>query len=342
MAQITHVDIGDLMTPQATFTVSGTPTDPTNLTVRQQDSAGTETILLNNVLTSTLNAGTSPVAKTGTGVYKLNPGVSATSSGYWFFRFEGTGAATAAEEFEYVADPSEFTSNGGLSTRALVTLAETKAWLKQLSIDTSDDMDLVRTINAVSERLHQEAEREFKVVGSNPQTRLFDIDATPSSTASYIDGDFRGFIGPLSRSLPIGDLASATTVTIVDRDWSTVLSTPAASLYALKPLVRQAWEPATEIEFNQSAYPLSTGMRVSILGSWGFPSVPEDIRQACLDSVAWIHDRDVTHWRQDLAPVPSAPEAGTTLMMFGGSQRILSLPPSALATAWSYRFPTVS
>jgi hypothetical protein len=55
VANIVHYDVGDLWVPQATFTVSGTPTDPTTLTVRQQDPAGVETMLLR--MRSTLLAG---------------------------------------------------------------------------------------------------------------------------------------------------------------------------------------------------------------------------------------------------------------------------------------------
>lgn len=89
MARIEHKDILDRWTPQATFTVGGANTDPTNLTVRQRDPAGTETVLLNNVLVSTLTGVSAPVAKTATGVFRLNPGVSLTSSGHWFVKFEG-------------------------------------------------------------------------------------------------------------------------------------------------------------------------------------------------------------------------------------------------------------
>ena len=131
MAQISHIDIGDLIVAQATFkNAAGADTDPTNLTVRQQDPAGAETVLLNNVATSGLNAGTSPVAKTATGVYKLNPGVEATMPGQYVFNFKGTGAVAAAAEFLYIADPSEFVTDSGISSRALVTLAEARDWLQ--------------------------------------------------------------------------------------------------------------------------------------------------------------------------------------------------------------------
>src|SRR5262245_13293266 len=335
MAKITHYDVGDLWTPQATFTLNASPADPTNLTVRQQTPGGVESILLNNVAVSTLTGSSSPVAKSSTGVFILNPGVSLNASGYWYVRFEGTGAITAAEEHEAIVDPSEFTSDGGLSTRALLTLAETKDWLQMNEIATGEDLDLVRVINAVSQRLHNEAEREFKVVGTNPQTRQIAIEQLAKREPIYVDGDFRGYADRAARTVAIGDLASAAQVQIIDTDWTTVLQTVASGKYALKPLNRQPWEPATLIEFAPDVIGLMLGYRVSITGNFGFPAVPEDLRQAALDSVAAFYDRDSIHWRQDLTPLPGSAEAGTTIL-FGASQRLLSLPPSAIATAWSY------
>src|SRR5205814_10689902 len=99
MAQkIVHYPVGNLWQPQATFTVGGTNTDPTNLTVRQQDAAGVETVLLNNVLVSTLTGSSTPVAKTAPGIFKLNPGITLSAAGYWFVKFEGTGAALATKQ----------------------------------------------------------------------------------------------------------------------------------------------------------------------------------------------------------------------------------------------------
>jgi hypothetical protein len=48
MAKITHYDQGDVWMPQATFTVNGTPTDPTTLIVKIKDPAGTITTITEN------------------------------------------------------------------------------------------------------------------------------------------------------------------------------------------------------------------------------------------------------------------------------------------------------
>jgi hypothetical protein len=264
------------------------------------------------------------VAKVSTGVFKINPGITFDASGYWFVRFEGTGAATAAEDHEAIVDPSHFASDGGLSTRALVSLAETKDWLEHMQIDTSNDLDLVRTINAVSQRLHQEADREFKAITTTSSARTFSAVNGLAATGT----------------IDVGDMAAnPSQVRVLADDWTTVVETLSSGDWLNLPEIRQAWQPIRRIQINyRLANPLRWGYRVEVTSTWGFPAVPEDVKQAALDSIAAVYDRDVTHWRQDLAPAQSTPEGGTTIVI-GGSQRILSLPPAALATAWSYRDP---
>lgn len=334
--KLQHNDIGDVWTPQATFTVGGTPTDPTNLTVRQQDPAGVETVLANTVTVSGLNAGSTPVAKVSTGVFKLNPGISLNASGYWFVRFEGTGAAVAAEEFQTVVDPSEFTLDSGVTSRALVGLAETKDWLQVQNIDTGNDLDLVRVINDISDTFTQEAEREFKPYATNPATRTFAAPRGGRRDPWYIDGQYMGDRATWRRTIRVGDLTSFTQVQIIDTDWTTVLETVALSKITALPMVRQPWEPIRALQLNTSVTQLSEDMRIAVLGTWGFPSVPGTVRQAVLDSVAAAMDRDVEHYRQDLT-TPAQGEGGNVVIVGNQTGRLLALPPSAAATAWRFR-----
>ena len=324
MAKILHKDVGDLWSePTATFKIGSTSTDPTNLTVRLQDSAGTESVLLNNVLVSTLNASSTPVAKTATGVFQLNPGVSLTSSGYWMVRFEGTGAVTAAEEHEVIVDPSEFTSNAGLSNRALVGLRETKDWLQQQQIDTGEDLELVEVINAVSDRFHEEAEREFRVDAS-----------TASATRTFFADDLAIKCGIIE----VGDLAALGTtpaVRILADDWTTVIATVSNSSLILHPEVRPSWAPARRMILNKSVLKPNAGYRIEVTGTWGFPAVPPTVKQAVKDSIAAIMDRDTEHWRQDVAPQQAG--EGTNVIVFGGRPLVISLPPAALAVAQRFQ-----
>lgn len=322
MAKITHYDQGDLWTPQATFTVGGGATDPTTLIVRVKDPGGTNTVVTENTPAS-LTPSSTPIARVSAGIYK-HAGIVLNDAGYWFVRFEGSGAAAATEESQAIVDPSEFYESAQLGTRALVGLAETKDWLQQQNITTENDLELARVINDISDRFHYEAGREFKAVGTNPQARLLEVEP----------------IGWRYGIVRVGDLAAVTTVEVLDTDWSTVVATVASTEYALWPLNREAWEPIRRIQFNGTlaTTQLRGGYRLRVTGTWGFPAVPGNVRQAVLDAVAATMDRDVEHYRQDLSTPPSS-DGGTIVMVGGGRQRFVSLPPTSLAVAWSYRDP---
>ena len=332
MAAINHYDVGDTWTPQSTFKVGVTPTDPTTITFKIRDPAGTITTI-----------GPVSGATGGSGIVRVSAGIfntviPVTATGYWYASFLGTGTAAASEDHEMRADPSGFTSNWGLDTRALVGLGETKDWLQSQNIDTGEDLDLVRVINDISNRFHLEAEREFKVSGTNPQTRTFVVEPMGRRQPWYIDGVYQGDMNRAHRTVKVGDLAAFTAVSIIDDDWTTVLESPAIGLVTGHPLVRQAWEPIRELELQSSVTSLGYGMRLSVTGTWGFPAVPGDVRQAVLDGVAAVMDRDVEHYRQDLGFAQTQQgQGGTVVMMTGGAQRMLSLPPGVLAGAWRYR-----
>jgi hypothetical protein len=312
MANIEHHDQGDVWTPQATFKVGTTPTDPSQVTFKYRQPNGTIT----TVGPVAGGAGGSGINRISVGVFTYDLPLNAP--GHWYARFEGTGSVTAAEDYETAVDPSVFYTT--LSDRALVTLAETKDWLQQQSIKTSEDLELVRVINDVSDRFHFESGREFKTIGTNPQTRTFTVD-------SY---------GYCYQTVPIGDVSAVTTVQIIDSDWTTVVATVSSTDYELRPTIREAWEPARRIAFRRGVRTVTPGMRLTIAGSFGFPVVPGNVRQAVLDAIAYIVDRDVEHYRQDLAATTGTTE-GTNVIVFAGRPQLLTLPPSALAVARSYQ-----
>jgi hypothetical protein len=338
MPNITHGDVGDTWVPQATFKVGGTNTDPTTITVKVRDAAGTVTTL-----------GPVSGATGGGGIVRVSAGVfntiiPITAAGYWYANFTGTGTAAASEDHDFIADPSGFTSNWGLDTRALVGFGETKDWLQSQQIDTGEDLELVRVINDISDRFHKEAEREFKVSGTNPQTRTFIAEPVGRARPWYIDGDYVGDLNPYRRRIKVGDMMSAPTqVQLMDSDWTTVLETPALADIAALPSPRGAGDPVTELEFHSDVTSMSTGMRVAVTGSFGFPSVPGDVRQAVLDAVAATMDRDVEHYRSDLGAGQAQQQEGGTVVVVGrGGGRLLSLPPAAQAVAWRYRATSIT
>jgi hypothetical protein len=331
VAQIQHKDQGDIWTPQATFTVAGTPTDPTNITVRIKKPDGTVTVL-GPVAGGTGGGG---ITRVSAGVFKTD--ITLDDAGYWFARFEGTGTAAAAEDHQAIVDPSEFYETAQLGTRALVGMAEARDWLQHTQQEAPDGLELARVINDVSDRIHYEAAREFKAAGTNPAIRLFPIENMSSPDPWYVDGQYMGDRNIWSRTVNVGDLASAPTlVRILDTDWTTSLETVAAGDMTLHPVNREAWEPIQAIELHSDVTSLSPGMRLEVTGTWGFPAVPGNIRQAALDAIAAVLDRDVESYSTDLAPMQAQGE-GTNVIIMGRSPRLLSLPPAALAVAWSYR-----
>lgn len=83
----TEYDLNDTWSPTVTFSVSGTPTDPTTvmLTVIPPDKAP---------LTYTYAA--AQITKSSTGVFTKN--ITLSQRGTWYCRYEGTGACQAAAE----------------------------------------------------------------------------------------------------------------------------------------------------------------------------------------------------------------------------------------------------
>lgn len=84
---VSEFDIGDRIQVRVTFTASGTPTDPTEVSFRMQPPTAAE-------VSEVYNGGAGNVQKESTGVYTydytiLEPGVHV-------YRWKGTGAVVAA------------------------------------------------------------------------------------------------------------------------------------------------------------------------------------------------------------------------------------------------------
>lgn len=333
MPAITHYDQGDVWTPQATFKVSGVATDPTTVTVRVKKPDGTVTVA-GPVAGGT---GGSGIVRASAGVYTFP--VTLDNAGYWFARFEGTGAATGAEDQQAIVDPSEFYESAQLGGLALVGLAETKDWLQQQNINTTNDLELARVINDVSDLFQSEAGREIKSTSTvaAPETRTFEAPLGGQRDVWYIDGDYMGDRATWRRTLRVGDLTSFTQVQIYDTDWTTVLETvsPLTKISSL-PTPRKSWEPIRALQFNSTVTALGEGMRVAVTGVWGFPTVPGKVRQAVLDEIALVMDRDVEHYRQDNASPPPS-DGGNVVVIGNNTGRLLALSPRAQAVAWSLR-----
>ena len=341
MANITHYDIGDVWPARFTFKVGTTPTDPSNVTFKVTLPDGTT-----ETVGPTSGASPSGSSTHITGITRNSPGdyslaISLDASGYWETKASGTGAVVGTEKLRAAVDPEAATSNYGLSSRALAGLQETRAWLAEKGQDTDDDLVIVRLINAVSEEVHRFTCREFKVAGTNPQTRTIPIFQRGATSPRYIDGQYVGDFSDYNRILKLGDMASSPTqVQILSTDWSTVLETVSSTnMLFLRDELDPVSGPIRWLYLNTAAYPLSVGYQVKVTGSFGFPSVPEDVKQAVMDTVAYRMDRDVEHPRETLAAIPGVNDATATLIQT--QQRILAFPPEIFATLMKYRDPVV-
>lgn len=88
--------VGQQVRLTVTFTVSAAATDPTTVTLKVKDPAGT--------ITTYTYAG-STITKSGTGVYYKDLALS--SSGTWYYGFTGTGTCAAASEGKVFAKPTD-------------------------------------------------------------------------------------------------------------------------------------------------------------------------------------------------------------------------------------------
>lgn len=103
-------DIGDLIKLTATFKNSGgTPTDPTTITLRVTDPVAT---------TSVYTYALAQVTKESAGVYSKS--ITPASSGYWHYRWEGTGAVEQVEQGLFFIKVSSATLVAGAITPAIL------------------------------------------------------------------------------------------------------------------------------------------------------------------------------------------------------------------------------
>jgi hypothetical protein len=121
-------------------------------------------------------------------------------------------------------------------------------------------------IQAESQTWFRETGREIVPISSGSSARLFDV----------------GLAEERSRQVWIGDAATVTTVKLQDQTGAT-LETVASGDYVPIQRTRQPWEPIRGLWFPTGSLAPATvaaGRVLEVTGTWGFPSVPNDIRLA--------------------------------------------------------------
>jgi hypothetical protein len=170
--------------------------------------------------------------------------------------------------------------------RSLCELEDAASYAPGYRSDPATDSVLRQLIAAESRAIHERTGREFKAIMPVVGTRRFDIASWNSS----------------ERKVRIGDASAITTVKVIDSDQVTEIETVAAANYVTLPRVRQEWEPITALLFpsrSASAASLLSGRVLEVAGTWGFPSIPADLREACAKLV-------VTRYVSDAAAAGSA------------------------------------
>lgn len=90
-------DKGDMVRLTVTFTTNSVAADPTAIALKHQDPSGNET---------TLTYALGQVTKTAVGAYRYD--LSIDETGYWYYRWEGTGAVVASAEAHLLVRATEF------------------------------------------------------------------------------------------------------------------------------------------------------------------------------------------------------------------------------------------
>jgi hypothetical protein len=261
----TVYELGDVAVLSVTFTVAGTPTDPTTLTATVRKPAGTTTNYAYNP---------GAIIRDSVGVFHLN--VAADQAGDWTYKFVGTGAAADVETGSFYVKPDPTATIG----RDLCSIADVLSYVPGYRQNDATEAKLQQLIESESLLLQRDAGREIvAIAGANPRT----FDLIPANIRR--------------RSLPIGDAAAITKVELFDYDGTTSLGVIANALYVLEPRTRDEWRPYTRLRFpyrpSTSSLLLAPGRTLELTGTWGFPVVPAFVREACAKRVLLRYITDV-------------------------------------------------
>lgn len=167
------------------------------------------------------------------------------------------------------------------ATRALCALVDVLRYVPGYESDPNTDEALEALIAAESRTQHQRRGREFvAITGAGTTIRLFELTARQART----------------RRARIGDCATITAVRVLDEDAATLLETVPGTAWEALPRTRQEWEPITQVRLLPAAYggpALAAGRFLEVTGTWGFPQIPDDVRQAVAKLVIVRYMSDV-------------------------------------------------
>lgn len=160
-------------------------------------------------------------------------------------------------------------------TNGYATLAEVKSYLG--ISDNLDDTLLENMVEAASRTIDRIANRRF-YLDTNASARLYRVT---NPLALFVD-DIGSTSGLVVKTDDNGDGTYETTLT---------LNTD----YTLDPLnanaIGRPWTQITRLGYDEFPIPLNYRPGVEVTAKWGWPTVPDDINQACLILVADLFKR---------------------------------------------------
>jgi len=167
-----------------------------------------------------------------------------------------------------------------MATIDLCTLTDVKTEL-EISGDTSRDTVIEAVITGVSRAIHRMVEREFKTEAVGSTTRRFELR-----------------VGSLYLDLNPYDLSSATALTVtLHPETASPTTLTATTDFQLQPTTRTTTYQAIRISAQESLFNSDTARNFGYSlvdvtsASWGFASVPEDVKRAAVIAVAANLDR---------------------------------------------------
>lgn len=260
MATVLFAGANETVTLTDTFKVNGVATDPTTVTVTVTDPLGAST--------SYTWPGT--VNRSGPGAFWAE--VATPTPGEWSFTWTGTGTVKDVEH-------GSFTVLETALGHLYATPQQLKSRVGLAATDSSADLELHGACYAASRAVENSCSRAF-------------WRTTPSETRTFVpDGEdlFEVNLGPFN------DLVSVTSLaTDLDADgvFETVWSPSDYYLEPVNPAAGPERRPYTRVRAVGSAffptlyYPRYWGVqyghrdRVQITGVFGWPAVPEPVREA--------------------------------------------------------------
>jgi hypothetical protein len=200
-----------------------------------------------------------------------------------------------------------------LVATALTTLDQAKLWLGIPDLDPSQDDRLTWNINSATAGIQAFCQDEFVSAQGTASPRTFVLDRHPN--------------GYLRASFGLYALQSANAV-VVDPDQTPTGGTVDPAQYQLAPLGGDYGVYRSIRIYSTVARPVSVTSyqfqrTISVAGTWGYPSVPADVEQACLITVAKWYRKDQTSYSNEFGASLPQEEASLSLPY---DARVLLLP----------------